>query len=112
MLVLDSVQAIDLFKDLSETHCNAAGLSKLEDPELHELQRLINAEHAQSAVSPSPPVMASKPALAASENSPDWRPAPPESALMIIETEVTDAFKGLYLHFVYNNLSFTVKRVK
>ncbi len=92
-LVLGSAHAIDLRKDLSEAQFNAAGLSKLESTELDELQRLINATPSQT-VSTTP--LTPMPATAASENSPDWRPAPADSERKTIETEITDAFQGLF----------------
>ena len=96
MLAFGASQALDLRKDLSEAQFKAAGLSKLESVELDELQRLINAKPAAAADSPHSSAGAPKPVLAVTENSPDWHPAPPESERRIIETEVTDAFKGLY----------------
>ena len=94
MLIMGSAQAIDLRRDLSEAQFKAAGLSKLESAELDELQRLIDAKPEQSPRAIEP--VASKPALAATESSPDWRPAPAESERKIIETEVTEEFKGLF----------------
>ena len=92
-LVLGSAHAIDLRKDLSETQFNAAGLSKLDSAEVDELQRLINVTPSQPAsAAPSTPM----PATAATENSPDWRPAAAESERKTIETEVTEAFQGLF----------------
>ncbi len=92
-LVLGSAHAIDLRKDLSEAQFAAAGLSKLDGAELDELQRLINSEPSQSTS--AAPIM-QVPASAATENSPDWRPAPADSERTTIETEVTEAFKGLF----------------
>ena len=96
VLIAGSAQAIDLRKDLSEAQFKAAGLSKLESAELDELQRLIDATPTLTSSPQTVAPMASKPAQAVSENSPDWRPAPPESERTMIETEVTDAFKGLF----------------
>ncbi len=93
-LILDSAQALDLRKDLSEAQFKAAGLSKLESAELDALQRLIDATPARSA--PLAESVTSKPAVAATESSPDWRPAPADSERTTIETEVTDSFKGLF----------------
>ena len=94
-LVWGSAQALDLRKDLSEAQFKAAGLSKLESAELDALQRLIDAAPAQS---PAAEAVTSKPAaaVAATESSPDWRPASADSERTIIETEVTEAFKGLF----------------
>ena len=94
VLIVGSAQAIDLRKDLSEAQFKAAGLLKLESAELDELQRLIDAKPEQPMRANAP--SGSKPALAATESSPDWRPAPAESERKIIATEVTEAFKGLY----------------
>ena len=96
VLIAGSAQAIDLRKDLSEKQFKAAGLLKLESAELDELQRLIDATSALTPTRQTITPMASKPAQAVTENSPDWRPAPPESERTIIETELTDAFKGLF----------------
>ena len=99
VLLAGIAQAIDLRKDLSAEQFNAAGLDKLARAELDELERLIAARPAPSPPAPSSPTghQASDAATtAASENSPDWRPASEESERTIIETEVTDAFKGLF----------------
>lgn len=90
-LVWGSAQALDLRKDLSEAQFKAAGLSKLESAELDALQRIIDAAPAQS---PAAEAVTLK--LAATESSPNWRPAPADSERTIIETEVTEAFKGLF----------------
>jgi len=95
-LVLGSAQAIDLRKDLTDAQFKAAGLSKLENAELDELQRLIDATPSLSQPAPTAAPMTAKPALAATENSPDWRPAPAESERTTIASEVTESFKGLF----------------
>ena len=92
-VVLGSAQALDLRKDLSEAQFKAAGLSKLDRAELDALQKLVDAKTMQS---PPAEQITAKPAVAATESSPDWRPAPADSERTIIETEVTESFKGLF----------------
>ena len=94
-LVWGSAQALDLRKDLSEAQFKAAGLSKLESAELDALQRLIDAAPAQSPAAEAVTLKLAA-AVAATESSPNWRPAPADSERTIIETEVTEAFKGLF----------------
>lgn len=99
-LMLDSAHAIDLRKDLSEAQFKAAGLTKLETAELDELQRILDTKLVPS-VEPAASLeiveqMPAKPTSAASENSPNWRPAPVDSERKTIETEVTDSFSGLF----------------
>ena len=79
-LILDSSQALDLRKDLSEAQFKAAGLAKLESAELDELQRLIDATPAQPAAAAE--LKTTKPAFAAAESSPDWRPAQAENSTL------------------------------
>ena len=93
-LILDSSQALDLRKDLSEAQFKAAGLAKLESAELDELQRLIDATPAQPAAAAE--LKTTKPAFAAAESSPDWRPAQADSERTVIDTEVNESFKGLF----------------
>ena len=99
VLLSGIAQAIDLREDLAEAQFKSAGLDKLASAELDELQRLIDATPAQSSSAAKSAVarQAANPAsTAAPENSPDWRPAAAESERKMIETEVTDAFKGLF----------------
>ena len=98
-LLASIAQAVDLRKDLSAEEFKAAGLYKLARAELEELERLIVARPAQTPPANRSPTENQTNAIAApvaSENSPDWRPAPEESDRRIIETEVTNAFKGLF----------------
>ncbi len=88
-LVFASAQAIDLRKDLSEAQFKASGLTKLEDAELDELQRLINEKPAAAAVQ-----AATKPV--AVESSPNWHAPTADSERTIVESEVTESFKGLF----------------
>ena len=89
-------QAIDLRQDLSAAQFKAAGLDKLASAELDELQRLINATPEKPSAAASGAVVTQAATPAATENSPDWRPAAAESERTMIETEVTDAFRGLF----------------
>jgi hypothetical protein len=96
--VVFCAQALDLRSELSKAEFESAGLSKLSAEEIAALQRLIDravvpAKTAATASAPTPtPVVA-----ASSESSPNWQPpAPSNPERKVIETEVTEEFKGLF----------------
>jgi hypothetical protein len=98
--VVVCAQAFDLRTELSKTEFEAAGLNKLSADEITLLQQLIErgvtpakaAPTATSAPMPSTMVAASN-----SESAPNWQPpAPSNVERSVIETEVTDEFKGLF----------------
>jgi hypothetical protein len=98
VLYVQSARATDLSKDLTTDEFTAAGLTKLTSNELEILQRLLNKT--QVSVATIPALGADNPqainTTQANENSPEWRPKAIESERSVIETEVTDAFKGLF----------------
>lgn len=99
LLCVRSAQATDLRKDLTPAEFAAAGLAKLTSGELAVLQRLLDQAQASQRTTPANQVPIDKQstvATQASENSPEWRPKAVESERTVIETEVTDAFNGLF----------------
>jgi hypothetical protein len=98
--VVFCAQALDLRTELSKAEFESAGLTKLSADEISALQRFIDrgvtsaqaAPAATSAPMPIPKVMP-----ASSESSPNWQPPAPSNAeRSVIETEVTEEFKGLF----------------
>jgi hypothetical protein len=101
-----AANALNLRSDLSKSEFESAGLSKLSASELNTLQTLIDTaplpsgqepadeRHGRNEPADAPP----RSGQAVSESSPNWTPpaAKPVTEAKVIETAVTDDFKGLF----------------